>query len=134
MQLPTCLATEDALTEIALSSLVRELDRVGPVRLHSNDGNVLPGNHASETQAGLEIFEFRHGQSVVGRTAFGLTGLSRREAGACAAGGRLRTLPASHLVAEAVGRFAARAARSGPKRPSRWSMTSSCRAWPKASR
>ncbi len=69
------VAAEDALAEIALGSLVRELDRVGPVRLHGDDGNVLPGNHASETQAGLEIFEFRHGQSVVDRTAFGLTGL-----------------------------------------------------------
>ena len=65
------VATEDALAEIALNSLVRKLDRVGPVRLHGDDGDVLPGNHASETQARLEIFEFRHGQSVVNGTGFG---------------------------------------------------------------
>ena len=64
------VAAEDALAEVAFGSLVGELDRIGPVRLHRDDGNVLPGNHASETQAGLEILEFRHGESVVDRTGF----------------------------------------------------------------
>ena len=63
------VATEHALAEIALSRLVRQLDRIRAVRLHGDDGDVLPGNHASETQAGLEILEFRQGQSVVDRTA-----------------------------------------------------------------
>lgn len=55
------VAAEDALAEIAPSGLVGELDRIGPVRLHGDDGDVLAGNDASETQAGLEVFESRHG-------------------------------------------------------------------------
>ena len=51
------VATEDALAELALSGLVRQLDRIGPVRLHGDDRDVLPGNHASKTQARLEILK-----------------------------------------------------------------------------
>jgi hypothetical protein len=55
------VAAKDALAEFAVSSLVGELNRIDPVRLHGIDGDALPGNHASEMQAGLEILEFRHG-------------------------------------------------------------------------
>ena len=53
-------AAEDALAEVAFGGLVGELDRISPVRLHGDDGDVLSGNHASKTQAGLQILEFRH--------------------------------------------------------------------------
>ena len=65
------VATENALAEIAFSRLVRQLDRIGPVRLHGDDGDVLPGNHASKTQARLKILELRHGQLRVDRIGFG---------------------------------------------------------------
>ena len=60
-------------SEVALGSLVGELNRIIAVRLYGDDGNVLPRNNASETQAGLEILELRHGDSAADRTGFGLT-------------------------------------------------------------
>jgi hypothetical protein len=55
------VASENPLTESALSALIGQLDRIIAVRLDGNDGDGLPGNHASETQAGLEILKLRHG-------------------------------------------------------------------------
>ena len=46
-----------------------EPDRVSPVRLHGDDRDVLPGNHARKTQAGLEILKFRHAGSADDRAA-----------------------------------------------------------------
>jgi hypothetical protein len=43
------VAAEDPLAERTFGRLVREFDRIIAVRLHGNDGDVLPGNHASET-------------------------------------------------------------------------------------
>ena len=54
------VAAKDAQGELTLGGLIRQLDRVDPVRLDGDDGNVLPGNHARETQTGLEILKFRH--------------------------------------------------------------------------
>jgi len=65
------VATENALAEIAFGRLVRQLDRIGAVRLHRDDGDVLPGNHASKTQARLKILELRHGQLRADRIGFG---------------------------------------------------------------
>ena len=67
------VAAEHPLAERALGGLVGQLDRIGAVRLHGDDGDVLPGNHASKTQAGLEILELRHGRLRVDRIGFGLT-------------------------------------------------------------
>ena len=67
------VAAENPLAEFALGGLVGQLDRIGPVRLHGDDGDVLPGNHASKTQAGLEILKLRHGRLRVDRIGFGLT-------------------------------------------------------------
>ena len=52
-----------------LVSWARGLDKMGEVMKGRRDRvYVLPGNHASETQAGLEILELRHGRIKVDRT------------------------------------------------------------------
>lgn len=72
------IPAQDPLAETTLLGLVGELDGVGTVRLDGDDGDGLPGDHAREMQAGLEILElgcrwgWGHGR-VQGGVTFGVT-------------------------------------------------------------
>ena len=54
------VTAEDPLAKYTLGGLVREFHRICAMRLHRDDRDVLPGDHASETQAGLEILKLGH--------------------------------------------------------------------------
>ena len=75
------VTAEDPLAELAGGRLARELDRIISVRLHGDDRDVLPGNHARKTQAGLKILEFRHVGSADDRNRLRRKACGRRPSG-----------------------------------------------------